>query len=120
MILMVPDTPDVEAVLFGAERRRRGPEKGTLVIDMSSISPIETKDLPRRSTRKAATTWTRRSPAAKSAPSRRRLTIMVGGPTRAFERAKPLFEKMGKNITHVGDRTAPARPARWRTRSSWR
>ena len=70
---MVPDTPDVEAVLFGAERRGRGPDrKGKTVVDMSSISPIETKAFARRSTRSAATTSTRRCPAAKSAPRPRR------------------------------------------------
>ena len=71
IILMVPDTPDVERVLFGADGVAEGLTKGKLVIDMSSISPIATKDYAERINASwAATTWTRRYPAARSAPSR--------------------------------------------------
>ena len=76
---MVPDTPDVEAVLFGENGVAEGLAAGKIVVDMSSISPIATKDFAEASRRSAATISTRRSRAARSAPRRRRLTIMVGG-----------------------------------------
>ena len=69
---MVPDTPDVEAVLFGAGRRRGGAVEGKLVIDMSSISPTATKDFAAKVNAWAATTSMPRSRAARSAPGRRR------------------------------------------------
>jgi 2-hydroxy-3-oxopropionate reductase len=84
IILMVPDTPDVERVLFGAHGVAEGLHPGKLVIDMSSISPMATKTFAERGAKQATR------------------TIMVGGPDAAFERARPLFEVMGKNITHVG------------------
>ena len=69
IILMVPDTPDVEAVLFGEDGVAEGLTPGKLVIDMSSISPVATKDVRRSaSRRRAATISTPRSPAARSAP----------------------------------------------------
>ena len=83
---MVPDTPDVEAALFGDNGVAEGLPKGKTVVDMSSISPVATKDFARRSASSAATTWTRRCPAAKSGAKAASLTIMVGGPPAAFER----------------------------------
>jgi 2-hydroxy-3-oxopropionate reductase len=103
VILMVPDTPDVEHVLFGKGGVSAGLKAGTLVIDMSSISPIATKQFAARID--AVGCWYLDAPVsggevgAKAAS----LTIMVGGPIAAFEKAKPLFEAMGKNITHVGE-----------------
>ena len=91
-ILMVPDTPDVEAVLFGAKGVAEGLKPGTLVIDMSSISPTATKTFAEKIAAKGGEV------GAKQAS----LTIMVGGSDAAFDRAKPLFEAMGKNITLVG------------------
>ena len=73
VILMVPDTPDVEAVLFGADGVAEGLQAGSLVIDMSSIRPDRHQELRgKRSTRRDATTWMRRSRAARWARSRRR------------------------------------------------
>jgi hypothetical protein len=68
IIVMVPDTPDVGQVLFGEGGVAEGLSQGKLVIDMSSISPVATKDFAAKIKRWAATTWTRRSPAAKWAP----------------------------------------------------
>ncbi len=68
IIVMVPDTPHVKAALFDENSIAAGLSKGKTVVDMSSISPLETKEFARRSTNSAATTWTRRSPAVKSAP----------------------------------------------------
>jgi 2-hydroxy-3-oxopropionate reductase len=102
LILMVPDTPDVEAVLFGEDGAADGLRKGALVIDMSSISPIETKDYARRINEKGCDYLDAPVSGGEVGAKQATLTIMVGGPDAAFARAKPLFELMGKNITHVG------------------
>jgi 2-hydroxy-3-oxopropionate reductase len=102
LILMVPDTPDVEAVLFGTDGAADGLRKGSLVIDMSSISPIETKAFALRIADKGCEYLDAPVSGGEVGAKQATLTIMVGGPDAAFARAKPLFELMGKNITHVG------------------
>jgi len=102
VILMVPDTPDVETVLFGANGAAEGLRKGSLLIDMSSISPIATKDFARRVNEKGCDYLDAPVSGGEVGAQQASLTIMVGGPDAAFARAKPLFELMGKNITHVG------------------
>ncbi len=102
VIVMVPDTPDVEAVLFGAGGVAEGLNKGSLVIDMSSISPIATKDFARRIAEKGCDYLDAPVSGGEVGAKQATLTIMVGGPDAAFARATPLFEVMGKNITHVG------------------
>src|SRR3978361_826878 len=102
LILMVPDTPDVEAVLFGKDGAAEGLKKGTLVIDMSSISPIETKEYAKRINAKGCDYLDAPVSGGEVGAKAASLTIMVGGPDAAFARAKPLFDLMGKNITHVG------------------
>ena len=102
LILMVPDTPDVEAVLFGENGAADGLRRGALVIDMSSISPIETKDYAKQIKDKGCEYLDAPVSGGEVGAKQGTLTIMVGGPDAAFARAKPLFELMGKNITHVG------------------
>jgi len=102
VIVMVPDTPDVETVLFGAGGVAEGLNKGSLVIDMSSISPIATKDFARRIAEKGCDYLDAPVSGGEVGAKQATLTIMVGGPDTAFARATPLFEAMGKNITHVG------------------
>lgn len=103
VILMVPDTPDVEAVLFGAGGVAEGLKAGTLVIDMSSISPIATKDFAARIVAKGCEYVDAPVSGGEVGAKQATLTIMAGGTEAAFNRAKPLFEVMGKNITHVGN-----------------
>ena len=103
VILMVPDTADVEAALFGADGAAAGLGKGTLVIDMSSISPIATKDFARRIEALGCQYLDAPVSGGEVGAKQATLTIMVGGPAAAFDRAKPLFDLMGKNITHVGE-----------------
>lgn len=103
VILMVPDTPDVEAVLFGQNGAAEGLKRGSLVIDMSSISPIETKEFARKVKEKGCDYLDAPVSGGEVGAKNAALTIMVGGPEAAFERAKPLFEAMGKTITHVGN-----------------
>jgi 2-hydroxy-3-oxopropionate reductase len=102
VILMVPDTPDVEAALFGPAGVAAGLNRGTLVIDMSSISPIATKDFARRINEKGCEYLDAPVSGGEVGAKQATLTIMAGGPDAAFARARPLFETMGKNITHVG------------------
>jgi len=102
VILMVPDTPDVEAALFGAGGVAEGLKAGTLVIDMSSISPIATKDFAERIAAKGCDYVDAPVSGGEVGAKQATLTIMAGGTEAAFKRAMPLFEVMGKNITHVG------------------
>jgi len=103
IILMVPDTPDVEAVLFGPNGVAEGLSKGKLVIDMSSISPTATKDFAARINALGCDYLDAPVSGGEVGAKQATLTIMVGGPQSAFDRAKPLFEAMGKNITLVGE-----------------
>jgi len=103
VIVMVPDTPDVENVLFAANGVAEGLKAGTLVIDMSSISPIGTKEFARKINALGCDYLDAPVSGGEVGARQASLTIMVGGPEAAFARAKPLFELMGKNITHVGN-----------------
>jgi 2-hydroxy-3-oxopropionate reductase len=102
VILMVPDTPDVETVLFGKDGVSEGLQPGTLVIDMSSISPVETRRFAERIKAQGGDYLDAPVSGGEVGAQNGTLTIMVGGSDAAFERAKPLFEVMGKNITLVG------------------
>jgi 2-hydroxy-3-oxopropionate reductase len=103
VITMVPDTPDVDAVLFGPRGVAEGLRKGTLVIDMSSISPIATKDFAARIGKLGCGYLDAPVSGGEVGAKAASLTIMVGGAEEEFERAMPLFQAMGKNITHVGN-----------------
>nr|WP_218628340.1 2-hydroxy-3-oxopropionate reductase [Variovorax sp. dw_954] len=102
IILMVPDTPDVQAVLFGEGGVAEGLSKGKTVIDMSSISPIETKAFAKKIADLGCDYLDAPVSGGEVGAKAASLTIMVGGTEEAFAKAKPLFELMGKNITHVG------------------
>ncbi|WP_018855631.1 2-hydroxy-3-oxopropionate reductase [Rhizobium sp. 42MFCr.1] len=102
VILMLPDTPDVEAVLFGPDGVASGLTAGKLVIDMSSISPVATKAFARRIEALGCDYLDAPVSGGEVGAKAASLTIMVGGKQHVFERARPLFEKMGKNITLIG------------------
>jgi len=102
VILMLPDTPDVEQVLFGEEGVSAGLSKGKLVIDMSSISPIDTKRFASKINELGCDYLDAPVSGGEVGAKAASLTIMVGGPDAAFEKAKPLFALMGKNVTLVG------------------
>lgn len=103
IILMVPDTPDVEAVLFGPGGVAEGLAPGKLVIDMSSISPTATKGFAQRINAAGCDYLDAPVSGGEVGAKQASLTIMVGGPQQAFDRALPLFQAMGKNITLVGE-----------------
>ena len=102
VILMVPDTPDVERVLFGPHGVSEGLAEGKLVIDMSSISPIATKGFAARINALGCDYLDAPVSGGEVGAKNATLTIMVGGPDAAFARARPLLDALGKNITHVG------------------
>ncbi|MGH6819870.1 MAG: 2-hydroxy-3-oxopropionate reductase [Methylocella sp.] len=102
VILMVPDTPDVERVLFGNNGVAEGLSRGKTVIDMSSISPIETKKFAKRINDLGCEYLDAPVSGGEVGAKNAALTIMVGGNQGAFDKVKPVFELMGKNITLVG------------------
>ncbi len=102
VILMLPDTPDVEHVLFSAKGVAEGLSPGKLVIDMSSIDPIATKAFAARIAALGCQYLDAPVSGGEVGAKQASLTIMVGGPEAAFTRAEPLFAAMGKSITHIG------------------
>ena len=103
IITMVPDTPDVEKALFGKDGVAEGLSAGKIVVDMSSISPIETKVFAERIKNVGADYVDAPVSGGEVGAKNAALTIMVGASEAAFAKVKPLFELMGKNITLVGD-----------------
>ncbi len=102
VIVMVPDTPDVDAALFGPGGVAAGLAPGKLVIDMSSISPTATKDYAARIGAMGCGYLDAPVSGGEVGAKNAALTIMVGGAQADFDRALPLFQAMGKNITLVG------------------
>ena len=99
---MVPDTPDVEKVLFGENGVAAGLSKGKTVVDMSSISPMATKDFAARINALGCEYLDAPVSGGEVGAKAASLTIMVGGSEATFALVLPLFQLMGKNITHVG------------------
>ncbi len=102
IVTMLPDTPDVEKVLFGENGVAEGLSAGKLVIDMSSIAPLATKDFATRIEALGCDYLDAPVSGGEVGAKAGTLTIMVGGSEAAFARAKPLFELMGRNITLIG------------------
>lgn len=99
---MLPNTPDVENVLFGPRGAAEGLTRGKILVDMSSISPTATKAFAARLSEQGVDYLDAPVSGGEVGAKAGTLTIMVGGPVKAFERVRPLFELMGKNITHIG------------------
>ena len=102
IILMLPDTPDVEQVLFGAGGVAEGLSPGKTVIDMSSIAPLATKDFAARIAERGGAYLDAPVSGGEVGARNAALSIMVGGEAETFARAEPLFAAMGKTVTHVG------------------
>jgi 2-hydroxy-3-oxopropionate reductase len=102
VIIMVPDTPQVEEVLFAPDGVASGLSAGKVVVDMSSISPVATKDFARRIEELGCDYLDAPVSGGEVGAKAGTLTIMVGGSEAAFDRVLPLFQLMGKNITLVG------------------
>ena len=102
IFIMVPDTPDVEAVLFGKGGLAEGLKAGSIVVDMSSISPIATKEFAKRLAAMGVQMLDAPVSGGQVGAENAALSIMVGGEPGVFEKIKPYFELMGKNIVHIG------------------
>ena len=102
IITMVPDTPHVAAALFDANGIAEGLVAGKIVVDMSSISPIETKEFAKKINALGCEYLDAPVSGGEVGAKNATLSIMVGGSQAAFDTVKPLFELMGKNITLVG------------------
>jgi 2-hydroxy-3-oxopropionate reductase len=103
IFIMVPDTPDVERVLFGENGVASGLGKGQVVVDMSSISPMATKEFATKINALGSKYLDAPVSGGEVGAKAGTLTIMVGGPKDTFEAVKPFFDLMGKNITLVGE-----------------
>ncbi len=102
IFLMLPDTPDVAKVLFGDQGVASGLTAGKTVVDMSSISPMDTKVFAQKVNALGCDYLDAPVSGGEVGAKAASLTIMVGGPQAAFDLVRPLFELMGKNITLVG------------------
>jgi 2-hydroxy-3-oxopropionate reductase len=103
VFIMVPDTPNVAAALFGEKGIAEGLAAGKTVVDMSSISPIETKEFARKIRALGCDYLDAPVSGGEVGARNATLSIMVGGEQAVFDKVKPLFELMGKNITLVGE-----------------
>jgi 2-hydroxy-3-oxopropionate reductase len=102
IVTMVPDTPDVEAVLFGEGGVAEGLSAGKIVVDMSSISPIATKAFAEKIGSQGCAYLDAPVSGGEVGAKNASLTIMAGGEAATFDKVKPLFDLMGKNVTHIG------------------
>lgn len=103
IISIVSDTPDVEAVVRGDDGVLAGAGAGKVLVDMSTISPIATREMSRELGEQGVDMLDAPVSGGDVGAKNGTLSIMVGGPEAAFERVKPVFEVLGKNIVHVGD-----------------
>ena len=103
VITMLPDSPDVELVMFGPEGVMAGVRPGSLVIDMSTILPSVARRVAEAVRQKECDALDAPVSGGQVGAQNATLSIMVGGSPAAFERARPIFEMMGKNIVHVGE-----------------
>lgn len=102
VFVMVPDTPDVELVLFGEYGVASGLARGKTVVDCSSIDPIATRAFAARIAELGCDYLDAPVSGGEVGAKAASLSIMVGGEAAAFERVQPLLALMGKNVTHVG------------------
>jgi 3-hydroxyisobutyrate dehydrogenase len=102
VITMVSDTPDVEAVLFGPGGVAEGAATGTLLVDMSTISPSATRDFAARLARQGVAMLDAPVSGGSEGAKKGTLSIFVGGEASDLERARPVLESLGTTITHVG------------------
>lgn len=102
IFLMVPDTPDVEAVLFGRDGVAEGIKAGSVVVDMSTISPIATREFARRLEALGAEMVDAPVSGGETGAINATLSIMAGGKPEVFEKVKPYLQIMGKNIVYIG------------------
>ncbi len=106
IVLCLSDTPDVEAVLFGDDGVAAGARSGTVVVDCSTISPIQSQQFARRLKQQGIDMLDAPVSGGSEGAAKGTLSIMVGGEQQAFDRARPVLDAMGKTVTLVGDHGA--------------
>jgi 2-hydroxy-3-oxopropionate reductase len=102
VFVMVSDTPDVEAVVLGPAGAIEGAAPGSVLVDMSTISPVSTRAIAQRLGQQGIDMLDAPVSGGEKGALAATLSIMVGGKPEAFERVRPLFELMGKNIVRIG------------------
>jgi 2-hydroxy-3-oxopropionate reductase len=102
IVTMLPDSPDVRNVVIGEDGVLEGIKEGVLLVDMSTISPVVTEELAAAVKEKGASMLDAPVSGGDVGAIEGTLSIMVGGSEEDFERAKPLFDVMGKTVNHVG------------------
>ncbi|MCC6424001.1 MAG: NAD(P)-dependent oxidoreductase [Phycisphaerales bacterium] len=102
IFICVPDTPDVEKVILGADGIIHAARVGQIVVDHSTISPSATREMARQLAERGATLLDAPVSGGDVGAKNATLSIMVGGDPSAFNQVKPLLERMGKTITHCG------------------
>ena len=103
VITMLPDSPDVEKVILGSDGVLEGLQSGGLVIDMSTVLPSLARNIAAAAEQKGCAALDAPVSGGQVGAENATLSIMIGGPVEAFERAKPILDKMGKNIVYVGE-----------------
>ena len=106
IFIIVSDTPDVEQVILGDKGVIHGARPGSAVVDMSTISPAATRVFAEKLAQRGVEMLDAPVSGGEVGAVNATLSIMVGGKVKTFEKVKPLFEAMGKNIVHVGDHGA--------------
>lgn len=102
VITMVTDSPDVEEVLLGPEGARHGAKKGDIFIDMSTISPIATREIAEKLAEKGVEMLDAPVSGGVIGANNGTLSIMVGGTEEVYKECRPILEAMGKTITYIG------------------
>jgi 2-hydroxy-3-oxopropionate reductase len=105
-IIMVADTPDVTQVVLGVDGVLQGVRPGGIVVDMSTISPVATREIARRLAERGAEMLDAPVSGGEKGAIDGTLSIMVGGKPEVFERVLPVFQRLGRNIVHLGDHGA--------------
>lgn len=103
VITMLPDSPEVRQVILGPEGVAEGVRSGQVVVDMSTISPLVSREVAAALEARGVPTLDAPVSGGQKGAIEATLSIMVGGPRAAFERVLPIFQVMGKNIVHIGD-----------------
>src|SRR2546422_4454751 len=102
VITMLPDSPDVQQVVLGRDGVPEGIRPGSVLVDMSTISPLVTQEIANAVTAKGAQMLDAPVSGGEKGAIEATLSIMVGGPVPVFTRVRPVFETLGKNVVHIG------------------
>ncbi len=102
LITMVPDSPDVEKVILGKEGVLEGAKAGSIVIDMSSISPLVSQKIAAEAAKKGVKMLDAPVSGGEAGAIKGTLAIMVGGEQEAFDQCQDIFKAMGKSVVRVG------------------